>query len=159
MNIVLDRMTRNFARRLEQWADIHVETDIREGRCDYFCAAVVAVLAHLGNQDARAPAFRLLKFRHHPFCLFELFGFAALSRVDTRNSPRGGLVAAPHIFKCGGDFAECRTLASGIHGALQKVAVAAGGAVFELLERLAYGFTLAFALQLCKTVQLRFANS
>src|ERR1017187_10967059 len=149
MNIVLDRMTRNFARRLEQWADIHVETDIREGRCDYFCAAVVAVLPHLGDQDTRAPAFRLLKFRHHPFCLFELFGFAALSRVDTRNSPRGGLIAPPDFFQCRRNFAECRTLASGIHGALQKIAVAGGGAVFELLERVAYGLTISVVLPLC----------
>ena len=63
MHVVLHRMARHLARRLEQRADIHVEADIRKGGGDDLGAAVVAVLAHFGHQDARAPALCLLKLR------------------------------------------------------------------------------------------------
>ena len=39
--------------------DVDVETDVGERGCDHFLAAVVAVLAHLGDQDARPAAVGL----------------------------------------------------------------------------------------------------
>ena len=57
MHVVLDRLARGFRRRREQRADIDVEAEIGEGRGDHLLAAVVAVLADLGDQDARAAAF------------------------------------------------------------------------------------------------------
>ena len=42
--------------RLEQRPDIDVEAEVGERGGDHLLAAVVAVLAHLGDQDARAPA-------------------------------------------------------------------------------------------------------
>ena len=45
----------------EQRPDIDVEADIGEGRGDHLLAAVVAVLADLGHQDARPAAFGILE--------------------------------------------------------------------------------------------------
>ena len=56
MHVVLDGLARALLRRLEQRADVDVEAEIGEGGGDHLLAAVVAVLAHLGDQDARAAA-------------------------------------------------------------------------------------------------------
>ena len=47
--------------RGEQRAHVDVEAHVGEGGDDHLLAAVVAVLAHLGDQDARAPALGLLE--------------------------------------------------------------------------------------------------
>ncbi len=47
------------AGRLEQRADVDVEAEVGERGGDHLLAAVVAVLAHLGDQDARPAALRL----------------------------------------------------------------------------------------------------
>ena len=57
MHVVLDGLARGFLRRLEQRADVDVEAEVGEGRGDDLGAAVVAVLAELGDHDARAAAF------------------------------------------------------------------------------------------------------
>ena len=44
------------AGRREEGADVDVEAEVGEGGGDHLLAAVVAVLAHLGDEDARAPA-------------------------------------------------------------------------------------------------------
>ena len=59
MDVVVDRLLGGFGRGLEQGADVDVEAEIGEGGGDHLLAAVVAVLAHLGDQDARAAALRL----------------------------------------------------------------------------------------------------
>ena len=55
VDVVLDRLARRFLGGLEQRADIDVEADIGEGGGDDLGAAVVAVLAELGDQHARPP--------------------------------------------------------------------------------------------------------
>ena len=62
VDVVLDRLARGFRRRRKQRADIDVEAEIGERRRDHFLAAVVAVLADFGDQDARPAAFVLLEF-------------------------------------------------------------------------------------------------
>ncbi len=57
MHVVFDRLPRGLGRRGEQRPDIDVEAEIGEGRGDHLLAAVVAVLADLGDQDARPAAF------------------------------------------------------------------------------------------------------
>ena len=42
---------------LKERADVDVEAQVGEGGGDHLGAAVVAVLAHLGHQNARAAAF------------------------------------------------------------------------------------------------------
>src|ERR1700722_20350337 len=61
MHVVLDRLPRSFVGRGEQWSDIDVETDIGKGRGDHLLAAVVAVLAALGDEDARAAPLGVLE--------------------------------------------------------------------------------------------------
>ena len=53
VHIVLDRLAGRLLRRREERADIDVEAEIGESRGDHLLAAVMAVLAHLGDQDAR----------------------------------------------------------------------------------------------------------
>src|ERR1035441_4029248 len=158
MHIVLDSMPCHLKRSLEQRADIHVEADIRESSCDDFRAAVMAVLPHLGHQYARTPAFRLLKLRDHLLRFLELCASATLSRVDSGDGARGGLIAAPDFFQRGRDFTQSSALAGDIHRAFQQVAHAGSGTLLEMFERLAHSICVAFALQLGKTAQLRFPH-
>ena len=58
VDVVLHRHAGGLARRLEQRTDVDVEAEVGEGGGDHLGAAVVAVLAHLGHQDARPAAFR-----------------------------------------------------------------------------------------------------
>ena len=62
MHVVLDRLARGFGGRREQRPDIDVEADVGECRSDHLLAAIVAVLADLGDEDARAAALVLLEF-------------------------------------------------------------------------------------------------
>ena len=59
MHVVLDRLPRRLFRRGEQRADVDVEAEIRESRSDHLLAAVVAVLADLGDENARPAAIVL----------------------------------------------------------------------------------------------------
>ena len=61
MHVVLDRLAGGLVGGGKQRADIDVEADVGEGRRDHLLAAIVAVLADLGDQDARAAAFGLLE--------------------------------------------------------------------------------------------------
>jgi hypothetical protein len=65
VHVVLDRLARGFFGRREQRPDIDVEAEIGERRGDDLLAAVVAVLADLGDQDARAAALVLLEGAGH----------------------------------------------------------------------------------------------
>ncbi len=56
MHVVLDRLPRGFLRRLEQRADVDVEAEVGEGGGDDLGAAVVAVLAELGDHQPRPAA-------------------------------------------------------------------------------------------------------
>ncbi len=62
VDVVLDRLARGFGRCCKQGADIDVEAEIGEGRGDHFLTAIMAVLADLGDQDARPAAFVVLEF-------------------------------------------------------------------------------------------------
>ena len=59
--VVLDRLPRGFFGGRKQRSDVDVETDIGEGRCNHLLAAVVAVLADLGDQDSRPAPFGILE--------------------------------------------------------------------------------------------------
>jgi hypothetical protein len=61
VHVVLDGVARRLVRGLEQRADVDVEADVGEGGGDHLGAAVVAVLAHLGDQDAGPAAPRPAK--------------------------------------------------------------------------------------------------
>ena len=56
VHVVLDGLARRLVGRGEQRPDVDVEAQVGERRGDHLLPAVVAVLAHLGDQDARPPA-------------------------------------------------------------------------------------------------------
>ena len=56
MLVVLHRLARGLLRGLEERSDVDVEAEVGERGGDDLLAPVVAVLAHLGDQDAGAPA-------------------------------------------------------------------------------------------------------
>ena len=65
VHVGLHRLPGDLLRRLEQRADVDVEAEVGERGGDDLLPAVVAVLAHLGDQDARAAALGLLERRRH----------------------------------------------------------------------------------------------
>ena len=68
-------------RRLEQRTHIHVEAQVGKRSGNHLGAAIVAVLAHLGHQDARPPAFEFGELLRHRQRLLELRIALALGRV------------------------------------------------------------------------------
>jgi hypothetical protein len=54
VHVVLDGLPRDLFRRLEERADVDVEAEVGERGRDDLRAAVVAVLADLRDEDARA---------------------------------------------------------------------------------------------------------
>ena len=56
VHVVLDRLARDLLGRLEERADVDVEAEVGERGGDHLGAAVVAVLADLGDQHARPAA-------------------------------------------------------------------------------------------------------
>lgn len=59
MHVVVDRHAGYFCRGLEKTTDVNVETQVRKARSDDFSTAVVAILAHLGDQDPGVSALVL----------------------------------------------------------------------------------------------------
>ena len=57
MHIVLYGRARRFFWGLKEGSNVHVEAQIGERRGDHFLAAIVTVLAHLGDKDTRTAPF------------------------------------------------------------------------------------------------------
>ena len=62
VHIVLDRHSGNFAWRLEERTDVDVESHVGKCRGDHLGAAIMTVLAHLGDEDARPAPFLRSEF-------------------------------------------------------------------------------------------------
>ncbi len=75
MHIVLDSFPRRLGRCLEERSHVNVETAIGVSRCHDFCSAVVPVLPHFCDKDARTTSFLLCKL----FC--QLTGFLKVGVV------------------------------------------------------------------------------
>ena len=58
MHMILHRLFGHLLRRGEEGPDLHVEADVGEGRGDHLLPAVVAILAHLGDEDCRRAGHR-----------------------------------------------------------------------------------------------------
>ena len=80
VHVVLHRLAGGLGGGREQGADVHVEAEVGEGRGDHLLAAVVAVLAHLGDQDARSPAVGLLEGGAHRAHPLDILALAPASR-------------------------------------------------------------------------------
>ena len=138
VHVVVDGLLGRLLRRLEQRADVDVEAQIGERRGDDLLAAVVAVLAELGDQDARPT----------PFTLEELLDLlcdlgrrrSAVCRTCAHVDPGAiswicGLVAAEDLLQGVADLAHRRLDARRLDGQLQQVALAALGALGQGVER------------------------
>ena len=98
VHVVLDRLARRLVGRREQRADVDVEAEVGERRGDHLLAAVVAVLAHLGDEDARAAAVVLVERLDQLQDLADVVVHAAgLRPVDARDGADLGAMAAEHL--------------------------------------------------------------
>src|SRR6185369_4549624 len=115
-----------FGRRLEERADVDVEAEIGEGGGNDLGAAVVAVLAHLGDEHARTAAF----VAGEGFDLFADAGEAFIAfvgrGVNAADRMHFGLVAAENFFHRVGNFADGGAGARRFDGKRQEIGVAAG---------------------------------
>ena len=57
MHVIFNGLARHFFRRGKKRSHIHIKAHIGKCRGNHFRAAVMAVLAHLGNKQTRAAAF------------------------------------------------------------------------------------------------------
>ena len=57
VNVVFDRGLRGLLRRLEERSDVDVEAEISKRSRNHLLAAIMTVLSHLGDEDARPAAF------------------------------------------------------------------------------------------------------
>ena len=124
--------------RLEQRADVDVEAEVGERGGDHLLAAVVAVLAHLGDQDARPAALGLARTAStsartrstSSASSPDLVAVHAGDRTDRRRVP------AVHLLQRVGDLADRGLGAGGVDRQLQQVALdRAAAASVERVER------------------------
>src|SRR5574343_272716 len=85
MDVVFDRLAGGFFRRLEQRPHVDVETEVGIGGGDHLGAAVVAVLAELGDHDARATTFFFGELGDIGLDLFPAFHAFDDASIDTGN--------------------------------------------------------------------------
>src|SRR5262249_43929299 len=153
-----DRLARRFRRRREKWSDIDVEAEIGKRRGDHLLAAVMAVLANLGNEDARAAAFGLLECGGELLDARDGVRHAGLPLVDARYRLDLGLMAAEHVFERRGDLADRGPGTGGVDRERQQVDVAARGVARECRERLRDGLRVALALEALELRDLKLTH-
>ena len=116
MHIVVDCLSGNFLRCLEKTANIDVKSEIREATCDDFCATIMTVLAHLGDEDARVAALSLgerLNIGHGllVFCLTLIIGLLKrLFAVGSADYRILGNMATVNFLESHANFAYCGPL-------------------------------------------------
>ena len=106
VHVGLDGLAGDLGRRLEQRADVDVEAEVGERRGDDLLAAVVAVLADLGDEDPRLAAViegELLDERPH---LGDVGRVPDLLAVHPANRTDRRRVAAEHRLHRRGDLAD-----------------------------------------------------
>src|SRR5207248_733201 len=135
MDIVLDRLAGGFFRRLEQGPDIDVEADIGKGGGDDLGAAVMAVLAELDDQHARAPS--LLPREGFDLALdpAEALIILILPAIDADHRSGGGLMAAEHGFERVGNLADRGARPARLDRQRQQIAAAALGGRRQYVKR------------------------
>jgi len=99
MHVVFDGLPRGLLGGGKQRPDIDVEADIGERRGDHLLAAVVAVLADLGDQDARPAALGILERVDQRLHFFDPVGHGGrLPLVDAGDGFDFGAVPTEHLF-------------------------------------------------------------
>ena len=154
MHVVFHRLARGFRRRRKQRPDIDVEAEIGEGRGDHLLPAVVAVLADLGDQQARPAALRRLERLDRNAHPFDRAGHADLPLVDAGDRLDLGAVTPVHLLQRRGNLADGGLGAGGVDRQRQEIAVAAVGGAGERVERLLQRRRIALGLQPLELVEL-----
>ena len=80
MHIVVDGLTSNLIRCLEQTTDINVESKVGKTTSDNLSATIMTILTHFSNQDARVTSFLLRELLDIGESLF-IFLLALLIRL------------------------------------------------------------------------------
>src|SRR6266436_5324121 len=136
MHVVFDRLPRRLLGGGEQRPDIDVEADIGKGRGDHLLAAVVAVLADLGDQDARPAALGILERVDQRLHFFDPVGHGGrLPLVDAGDGFDFGAVTPENFFHRIGYFPDGGFGARGIDRQRQQIAVALAGAAGQRRQR------------------------
>ena len=93
VNVVVDGLTGDFSRCLEETTDVDVEAQVGKAGGDDLCSAIVTVLSHLGDENAGVTAFVLgegLEDLERCFIFFAalvsglLLSFVSVSASDDR---------------------------------------------------------------------------
>ena len=130
VHVGLDGLLRHLGGGLEQRPDIDVEPEVGERRGDDLLPAVVAVLTHLGDQDARAPALFRDERLHRLVHLGNGRGVPGLERVNARDRLHLGGIAGEHRLERVADLPDGGAGARGVDRAREQVVlqpVAGGG--------------------------------
>src|SRR5438094_5016774 len=134
VHVVLDRLARDLLGRLEEHAHVDVEAQVGEGGGDHLGAAVVAVLADLGDQHAGAPpvlAGEALDFRAQrlPFLVV-----GELAAVDAGDGAALGVIAAPDLLERARNPTHCGTNEAVVEPNLREVSRAPSDRVGEQFD-------------------------
>ena len=128
---------------LEEFAGPHLEAEVGESVGDHLGAPVVAVLAHLDDQNAgRAPfefGENLDLVGDPPVVLTVLVGI----RIDAAGHLRHRMMAAPDLFQSAGDLAHRGPAPGCLDAQLQQVAGAVRCGLGQLVEGAAGGRLVA----------------
>ena len=122
MHVVFDRLAGAFFGRLEQRAHVYVKAEVGKGRSHDLGAAVMAVLAELGDHHARAAAFRLSKRVDFGFQGFPAFGRVISGCIHSGHLLRIGAVAPVNFFERIADLAHRGAQAYRLDRQVQQVA-------------------------------------
>ena len=124
MHVVVHCVLSGLLRCLEQRPDVNVVAHVGKRCGDDFRAAVVAVLPHLGDHDARTAAFLLRELvRHLPDLADDLL-VGKLAAVNAGNGTYHCLMPPTDLLHRVGDLAQGRAGPRGLQRQSQQVALA-----------------------------------
>ena len=106
VDVVLDRLARALLGGLEQRPDVDVEAEVGERRGHHLGAAVVAVLAELGDHHPRAPALLVGERRDLVLELVPAFGTVVGGCIHPGHLLRVGAVAPADLLQRIADLAH-----------------------------------------------------
>ena len=119
VHVGVDGLAGDLGGGLEQGADVDVEAEVTEAGGDHLLAAVVAVLAHLGHQQAgTAPVVGLEGLDHGPGLVHRCVVHPDLPGVHATDDANLGHVAAEHLLHGIGDLTYGGLGSGGIDGKL-----------------------------------------
>ena len=157
MDVVLDRLARRLLGRLEQGADVDVEADVGERGRDHLGAAVVAVLAELGDQEARPAALGLGERLDLALDGHELRILLEGAAIDACDRAHLGPPAAEDALHGRRDLAERGARARRLDAELEQIGIARG-TFGQRLERGLAAALVAPGPHLGEAFELRLAH-